>query len=837
MTRSRKRKLARVRARLKSPVRCASWIGIPLASAVLTGNVFAASDAPAADAADGALSEVVVTAQKRSEDLQKVPISLTVLSAQKLEEHQVVNFDDYAKFLPSLSYQSLGPGQAQIYFRGIASGNDGLHAGSLPATGVYFDEIPVTTIANTLDVHPYDIARVEALAGPQGTLYGASSLSGTLRIITNKPDPTRFEASYDITGNKYGHGDAGGEFEGFVNIPLADRAAIRLVGFYEHEGGYINNVSRSDTINYGFAANPDSYYGVNPEGLYGLTGPLANYLPTTYSNASAVRSHANTVSTFGGRAALKIDLNENWSILPQVVAQSQKTGGKFTFDPTLGDLNTGDYTLGFHKDRWYQSALTVEGKVANFDMIYSGGWFERKVDDLVDYSGYTIGYDQTAQLPGASYNDNYVFIDPATGKPLYPMQYNLNHDKYTKMSHEFRVSSPADFPLRGTAGLFYQRQTDIIRAEYNGNSLPDIWAVDGSPRVYYLSQQTRVDRDYAAFTELTYDLTPKLKLTGGIRKFWVENTLYGFFGFNLHYHTGERLCNPPVSSATIIPGYWPCVNVDKKVVEDGETHKLNLTYQIDPARMVYFTYSTGFRPGGLNRRPEVAPFASDTLVNLEVGWKTAWFDNRLRLNGATFYERWRGVQYSVQGANGITSIVNAGNAGVKGVEGEVQWLALDSLELSASGTYVNARITQNFCNLDPVTEAVTHNCAAPNAPAGTPLPVTPRLKANGTARYKFEFGGFQNYAQVTLVHQSSSTSDLRLLQNSWFGNLKPFTTTDFAVGTGKDNWHVEAYINNAFDERGILGRNAASASEYSYIYHHDYPIKPQLFGIRFGQKF
>jgi len=180
-----------------------------LASAALVAGG-SAHGADAADATDnGMLTEIVVTAEKRSEDLQKVPISLQVLGEQTLEQHQVASFDDYAKLLTSLSYQSLGPGQSQLYFRGIASGADGLHAGSLPATGVYLDEIPVTTIGNTLDVHMYDIARVEALAGPQGTLYGASSLSGTLRIITNKPDPTKFSASYDLQADKYGHGGDG----------------------------------------------------------------------------------------------------------------------------------------------------------------------------------------------------------------------------------------------------------------------------------------------------------------------------------------------------------------------------------------------------------------------------------------------------------------------------------------------------------------------------------------------------------------------------------------------------------------------------------------------------
>ena len=205
---------------------------MPLASAVFacTNVAYAQQTATGSGTEVVGLEEVIVTAQKRSEDLQKVPISLTVLGTEQLEQHQVANFDDFAKLLPSVSYQSLGPGQMQLYFRGIASGGDGLHAGSLPATGMYLDETPVTTIAGSLDIHMYDIQRVEALAGPQGTLYGASSLSGTLRIITNKPDPTKFSASYDVQATKYGQGDGGGSFEGYVNVPLADKAAVRLVG-------------------------------------------------------------------------------------------------------------------------------------------------------------------------------------------------------------------------------------------------------------------------------------------------------------------------------------------------------------------------------------------------------------------------------------------------------------------------------------------------------------------------------------------------------------------------------------------------------------------------------
>ena len=186
---------------------------------------------------------------------------------------------------------------------------------------------------------------------------------------------------------------------------------------------------------------------------------------------------------------------------------------------------------------------------------------------------------------------------------------------------------------------------------------------------------------------------------------------------------------------------------------------VTLTYQIDPDRMVYGTYSTGFRPGGNNRRTTVGPYNADTLTNFEIGWKTAWLDRRLRANGAVFYERWNDMQVSVTGTNGITSIVNAANAQTKGIEGDVSWLALDNLTLSASGTYVNARTTQNLCNLDPVTEQVVHNCAAADliAPSGTQLPVTPKLKGNATARYKFNVADYESFVQGTVIHQGSST--------------------------------------------------------------------------------
>src|ERR1700751_1685516 len=236
MARSRLRKIHRdMRPGAARPPRHSVLAkALPLAS-----SIFACLNAAQAQeaASSGTLEDVVVTAQKRTESLQNVPLSITALGTQQLEELHVQNVDDYIQYLPSVSIKTTGPGQDKVYMRGVASGGDGVHDGSAPSVGVYLDEQPVTTIQGVLDIHVYDIARVEALAGPQGTLYGASSEAGTLRIITNKPEFNTFKAGYDLQGNTVKHGDPGYSAEGFVNLPIGSSAAIRLVGWYEKEGG------------------------------------------------------------------------------------------------------------------------------------------------------------------------------------------------------------------------------------------------------------------------------------------------------------------------------------------------------------------------------------------------------------------------------------------------------------------------------------------------------------------------------------------------------------------------------------------------------------------------
>ncbi|HVO00299.1 MAG TPA: TonB-dependent receptor [Steroidobacteraceae bacterium] len=813
MTRSRKRKLRRS---------AAHWAGLPIATAA-----FACSSVASAQQSDtgAGLEEIIVTAQKRVEDVQKVPISVQVLGGEKLDQLQVSNFIDYAKFLPSLSFQTLGPGQSQVYFRGISTGYSNLHAGYLPSTGTYLDETPVTTISGVLDVHMYDIQRVEGLAGPQGTLYGASSLAGTLRIITNKPDPKKFEAGYDVKGSLVAKGDSGGSFEGFVNLPAGDHAAIRLVGYYDHAGGYIDNVPH--TI---------SYLRTDANGVDH---------PGDFTNAAVAKNNYNDVDNYGGRAELRLELNDSWTVSPTVIYQNQRANGDFSFDPKLGDLKVADMRPIYNYDRWTQSALTVTGKLAQLDVVYSGSWFQRHVDNEYDYSGYSLAYDYCCYT--------YLPADPANPGPDSslpdPTQYVQNHDDYTKMSHEIRISTPADWRTRLIAGAFTQRQTDAIRAEFRVDGISSYYYVDRNPGILYLSDQDRTDRDSAVFADLTHDFTDHFKVSAGIREFQVDNTLYGFFGYNniLAHSDGERTECAHDAAGNVIPApagaTRPCVNTNSREKESGETHRVNLTYQIDPNRMVYATYSTGYRPGGNNRRPSARTWKADTLTNYELGWKTSWANNRVRFNGAVFHENWKNVQVAIQGLNGVTSIVNAGDARTEGFESDINWLATDNLTLGLSGTYLKANTTTDFCKPTPLGVVISgqDNCDVTGLASqkGTQLPGTPKTKANATARYHFNVNGFQSFAQLAAVYQASTTFSLLTRANNIVGDTPAYASFDVSIGTGKDNWTLEGFVNNVTDKRGELARvsECADPAGFCYSNYRIVPINPLTFGIKFGQKF
>ncbi len=787
-----------------------------LATALLATSVLGGMPAWSEEPAQIGLETVTVSAQKLGEqDLQKVPVSIAVLDNAKLEDLHINDFRDFTRFLPSVSFtaggqgMSGGPGQGNISMRGVTDGADGNHSGPLPTVGMYLDEIPITTIGGNLDVPAYDLARVEALAGPQGTLFGASSESGTIRLITNKPDADKFAAGYEIEGNKVEKGAFGYGLRGFVNIPIDDRAAIRVVAWDEHDGGYIDNVHNTRT--YVTAGN-------------------------TVHNAAPVKNDYNDTNKLGARAALGIDLDENWTVNVSVIGQLEKSNGIGGFDPSVGDLKVSHYFPEYAKDHWYQAALTVTGKIGNLDLTYATGYSDRRGSGASDYNDYAFWYDQL----GLYYLDN-------AGNTVDPSQRILFADQFTKWSNELRLASPATERLRWVVGLFQERQTHNILQNYIIDALGTDYSVPGWPHTVWLTDQQRVDRDLAAFGQVTYDITPSLSLTGGVRVFEAKNSLEGFYGLSaaLSSHSGVAGCQTPT-----IPDRFggPCTNVNKHVYEWGETHKFNLQWQIDDEDMIYATYSTGYRPGGVNRVSQLPNYHSDGLDNYEIGWKTSWFQNTLRWDGALYWEEWSSPQFAFLGMSSLTQIVNAGAARIQGLDSDVTWQVVDGLTVSAAGAYNYARLTKVYCGgLDANGNVIT-SCTDPDAPTGTLLPSTPRFKGNLTGRYEFPLLSFKAHLQGALVYQTKASPDLRVQAPSpWDGSMVPiqkvlgimpdFATFDITTGIEKDNWSVEFSVQNLFDDRGQLYRYAYCTTQVCGYQPYILPTKPRFMSITISQKF
>ena len=794
--------------------------GVPLAPMLLAGT----NVAHAQQVSAGGLEEIIVTARKREENLQSVPISVQALGAERLSQLKINDFTDYVKFLPSISFTSAGPGFSLPYFRGVASGENNNHSGPSPSVGIYLDEQPITTIQGSLDVHIYDVARIEALAGPQGTLFGASSQAGTIRIITNQPDPTGFEAGYGVEGNFVQEGDAGYLFEGFVNVPISSTAAVRLVGWARHDAGYIDNVPGTREYSSGICMSNASQ---TPAGC----------------ERSPVRAKDdyNDVDTYGARAALRVDLNDEWSITPSLMAQSQDANGSFGYDPAVGDLELHTYYPTFSEDEFVQAALTVQGKIGNFDLVYSGAYLKRDVVVDADYSDYSFFYDayytspdyiaycsdpaNAADFPDGCFDWVGQFVND-NGNLINPSQFIHGTDGYTMQSHELRIASPKDNRFRVVAGLFWQDFEHEIFQRYQINDLATDISVPLWDDTIWLTNQLREDQSQAIFGELSYDFTDKLTGTAGIRYYEYDNSLRGFFGFNENYYDGygTALCFSDVQY-----NGSPCTNLDANVDDSGDVPKFNLTYRFDDAKLVYATYSEGFRPGGVNRN-DGSPYEADYLKNYELGWKTTWADGRVRVNGAVFHEEWDGIQYGFlpPGGVGLTVIRNVGAAEIDGLEADVGWAPIDALVLSGGFTWLDAALTEDYIQ-DPE--------EGPLAFEGDRLPVTPEFKANVTGRYSFPLGDFAAHAQAAIVYNGDSYADLTRDDRSFTGLQDDYTIVDLAFGLNRDSYAVEVYLGNAFDERAQTGTAVTCATFACGGNPYYFTNQPRTFGVRFSQEF
>jgi outer membrane receptor protein involved in Fe transport len=763
-------------------------------SLALLGSVVAATVVvPAyADNEDTVLEEVTVSAQKRDQNLQDVAVSIQVLGNQELENLNVRSFEDYINFLPTVSFLTGGgpggPGFGQVYMRGIASGGDGNHSASMPSVGYYVDEQPVTTINQILDIYMYDIARVETLAGPQGTLYGQGSQSGTIRVITNKPEIGVSTGGYDLEVNTVKSGDVGYDLSGFWNFPIGERAAIRLVAWHQDTGGYIDQV-------------PTTMYFPGPQ-------------PHEINNYDFAGKNQNTTTKTGMRALLKIDLSDNWSVSPGFMGQKADNKGYWEHNPEFfGDLETGRLWPAAGTDDWYQASLTLEGKIGDIDMVYAGAYLDREQDYQYDYSDYTEYWAYYLTNPDRYIPDYYdvpdycVYYNDADECAI-GTQYVDAQNRFTRNSHELRFQSAADKRFRWVGGLFYQKQKHDFDLQWTVPDVDVVRSVVEGGSVVWQTYQIREDRDKAIFGELTYDITEKWTVTGGARYFKYDNTLYGFNGF-LRHCTGQYIDGVFVEIPADEGGeiQYPCFDtriLDGQAKGDDWAFKGNMEYRVDEDKLLYLTYSQGFRAGGVNRaRVQGIPgYEPDFVYNYEIGWKTTLADGSVRFNGAVYIVDWKDFQFGFLDftISNLTIVQNVGDARTKGAEWDLTWAANENNTISFSGSYNHAELQNDFWRSSEDRD----DGEPPNAPAGTPMPYVPKLQLTGIWRTNFHYGSLPGFFQAAVSYTGARWNDLDTLNVPARQKMDAYTLVNVSTGINRDNWTLTLFINNLFDERAEI---------------------------------
>jgi outer membrane receptor protein involved in Fe transport len=644
-------------------------------------------------AQDVALEAIVVTATKREVLMQDVGQSVTALTTADFQKQAIQGTEDYVRALTSVSLFNTVPGRNSLVMRGMSAGTQEFYTDS--QVSVYLDEQPITTIAQEVDVRMIDIARVEVLPGPQGTLFGSSSQSGTLRIITNKPDASAYSGQVDAGVWTTDGGDESHDLSGWVNVPLvADRLALRAVAFTSHEGGYVDNV----------------------------LGPT---LEGSVTNADVVGNDQNTFDNQGGRVAARWTLSDRWNVDLSYLAQQSELRGSWDTDPTLGEYRITRFFDEYRDDDWYQVSGTLSGDLGFAELTATASSFERDVA----YEWDNMVYEQWRTSYFAAY-------------PLYVTDYTFgtifnDQDIYRK-SYEVRLTSQGESRFQWMMGAFYEDVTTewlygAKNREYVGTTswytaqyLASYYDAAGydvqSPLpetdIVYSEDYYNSIRQKAVFGEFTYDLTERWSATVGARWFEFDRSTRTIFGFP------QGL--PPAGS--VDTGGL----VESAGVESDTVYKFGTTYHFTDDVMAYLLYSEGFRLGGYNSQRAantgVVPLAyePDKVENYEAGIKSQWADGRLLLNLTAFNVLWDQIQVSQSGVNGVwwlRGTINGGEAENRGVEITAEWQATPGLNLSAGATFSDPEFKEEIVRLNDV------------VPAGAPLVWSPKRKFHAGVEY------------------------------------------------------------------------------------------------------
>jgi iron complex outermembrane recepter protein len=801
--------------------------GILLVASV---SLAAASAAYAAESTpqSGGLEEVIVTAQKRAETEQSVPMSITTFSAATLQQKAITEFFDYATKVPNLAFAPTGDGVGTartISIRGISGDN---------VTGFYIDDVP---LPDSLDPRVLDIDRIEVLRGPQGTLYGARSMGGTIRLITQVPDLTQFSATVhggvsdtDRTDRPNYTADA------VVNIPLVqERIALRLTGFYDDQAGYFKRSWCTDPATAGVTCFPLSTSG-----------------RTTVGNVAAI-------DTYGGAASLTIKAGDAVTITPRIMLQRAGYNGF-----PLGDFNSmpengigfpvpsGPYTLptplnttNFTQARlfdvpeggtdwWDLYSLTLRWTTGAGELVSSTAYFDRKVDEHEDQSEFIWA----AITSGVCYPPNGPGPPPGTPFCNPPAPGGIQEIKdYQRFVQEIRFASTLSGPLQFVVGGFYSDLHGRVpfASLYPPSEVPGLDDAttggvpnnpDGIPNLVFAQDFHTDIKEPAVFGELSYDITPALKATAGLRWYQVKTTSEG-------YEEGLAV------------GGGKIISPQTTITENGTNPKFELDYHFAPDQMVYALASKGFRPGGVV--PIVPPgtagtpndcvaalaqvnpnitledtrsFKSDSLWNYEIGTKNAWLDHRVIFNAAAFDIRWKNIQQAILLQCGFQYVANAGAAESKGGELDIRARATEHLDVSLGIGYQHAKITEKGESPQPV---------------GSPVFNTPDWTGNGALTYTIPLvSSWNSVSVIDYSYMGSSYSANNSVTDPRKRPAYRLLNARFAFTNGRTEFALVG--KNLTNEVANLGDNRSIAAEV--------PGRPRLFlnqprtiGIEFTQRF
>jgi len=726
-----------------------------------------AQDAPAAPTAQettadqvGATgNDIVVTATKREQLLMDVPQSITVVSGKTLETQNATSFEDYLKYVPNLQLNQDTPGAGRLVLRGVNTG------GVASTVGVYVDETPFGSSSGLVngavlagDFDTFDVNRIEVLRGPQGTLYGASSLSGVLRFITNKPSTDRFLASGRAGLETVKGGDVGYSTNLMVNAPLSGNIAFRASGFYRKDPGFIDSIGNSASDLFGNVFTAD------------------------------VADDINDSASYGGRASLLFEPSSTASIRLTAIAQDIRADA-----PTIveADPVTLEPLHGLTQSQFVPQFINTDYRLYNATGDLDLGF--GKLTSSTSYGTLKAHFRADLTFPFSGFLSFPPPVPPATfgGLGLPPNEFfQLQHTNDEKFTQEFRLAGESHL-LDWLVGAYYTNEDGLILQDFVAVEPGTFTPLDLTPFIGDLGLgHARIDSKYkeiAGFADATIHITPQFDLELGGR--------YSHNKQSSHQFTSGVLANAPELFA------------DSS--ENVFTWSVAPKYEINSNATVYGRVAKGFRPGGPNvlppnSLPENATYDSDSLISYELGVKAESSDHRFSVDAAAFHIDWKDIQLLARDpASGFGFNSNGSSAKIDGVEWVFAARLVRGLELSWNGAYTNARLTGDT---PPVV----------GGRDGDQLPFTPKFSTAINADYQWHLGG-ETTAHVggSLRHLSGQTADYDaafVAAHQEQRHIDSYEVIDLNAGVDFGRFDVQAYVRNLGNSHGVTSTTATTVS-------------------------